>query len=308
MLNEETKVRLAYVAVCILWGSTYIAIRIGVSNFPPALFAAARFLTAGLINLTYCKIKGLPYPEHAREYGQMALVGLFLLCGGTGLVVVASQWVHSGMSSLMIATQPLFMAVLESLLHKKNTLSARGWLGLLAGFGGVLLLVFSNQGTGAIDLRGAAVLLLAAFLWSSGSVYSKTIKPSGSIVSHIGLQMFSAGAVFVIIGLLTGEATKLNPPLKSILAVLYLVFFGSIVAYSCFFYVLQNWPASKTGTYTYVNPVVAMILGALILGEPVSMGALASAAVILGSVYIVQTSKVKVQATGTKSAGAAVRQ
>lgn len=303
MLSEQARVKLAFAAVCVLWGSTYLAIRIGVRDFPPSLFAASRFLAAGIIVLIFCRVKGLPFPEQIYEYGQITLVGFLLLCGGNGLVVVASQWVYSGMSSLMIATQPLFMALLESVLLKKNTLCARGWLGLLAGFCGVLLLVVTNQGTGAIDFRGAAVLLLAALLWSSGSVYSKNIKPSGSIVSHIGLQMFSAGIVFLIIGIVSGEPARLNPSLNSIAAVLYLVVFGSIVAYSSFFYVLQKLPASKAGTYTYVNPVVALILGALILKESVSITSIVPAAVILASVYLVQTSRITGHAPGGKAAG-----
>jgi drug/metabolite transporter (DMT)-like permease len=291
MLNDQAKVKLAFAAVCVLWGSTYIAIRIGVSDFPPFLFAGTRFLTAGLLVLLFSKAKGYLFPVHGIEYIQLAVVGILLLVGGTGLVVFVSRWVHSGMSALLISTIPLFMALLEVLVYKKSTLSLKGWVGLLTGFAGVVFLVISNNGTGAIDVLGASLLLLAALSWAVGSIYSKSFQPTGSTFSHIGLHMLSAGIVFFIMGIALGEASRMHLTIKGVGATLYLVVFGSIVAYSCYIYVLQKWPASKAGTYAYVNPVVAIMLGALILKESISFSVVLSSIVILGSVYVVQTSK-----------------
>jgi drug/metabolite transporter (DMT)-like permease len=291
LINEQTKVKLAFAAVCVLWGSTYIAIRIGVSDFPPLLFAGTRFLTAGLLVLLFSRAKGYLFPVNRIEYIKLAVVGLLLLVGGTGLVVVVSRWVHSGMSALLISTIPLFMALLEVLVYKKSTLSVKGWVGLLTGFAGVVFLVISNNGTGAIDILGASLLLLAALSWAVGSIYSKSFQPTGSTFSHIGLHMLSGGIAFFIIGLALGEASRVHLTLKGVGAVLYLVVFGSIIAYSCYIYVLQKWPAAKAGTYAYVNPVVAIMLGALLLKESISFSVVLSSVVILGSVYVVQTNK-----------------
>ncbi|SHJ67952.1 Permease of the drug/metabolite transporter (DMT) superfamily [Geosporobacter subterraneus DSM 17957] len=289
--KDHIKVILAFIAVCILWGSTYLAIRIGVSDFPPALFAGLRFFTAGLLVLLFAKIKGMDFPVYFEEYKKIAVVGLLLLLGGNGLVVWAEKWVHSAMASLMVATVPLFMALLETAALKRNSLSLKGWLGLLTGFSGVALLVFSNAATEAINIPGAAMLLAGAFFWASGSVYSKSFTASGSTFSHIGIQMLAAGVALCSIGIAVGELSQVHLSPKGIGAMLYLIFFGSVIAYSCYIYVLQKWPASRAGTYAYVNPVVAILLGAVVLGESVSPSILLSAVVILGSVFIVQTSK-----------------
>jgi drug/metabolite transporter (DMT)-like permease len=289
--NGDVKVKLAYAAVCIFWGSTYLAIRIGVRDFPPALFAGIRFVIAGLLVLFFAKVKRYSFPSSFNEYKQLAIVGLLLLLGGNGLVVFASRWVHSGMSSLMFATVPLFMALLEALALKKRTLSMRGYMGLISGFGGIVLLVYSNYGKGAMDLKGASILLLAAICWSAGSIFSKGFHPTGSTVSHIGIQMLSGGSALSIAGIVMGEMSHIQLSAKGVGAILYLIIFGSVIAYSCYIYVLEKWSASKAGTYAYVNPVVAILLGAVILKESISFSVIISAMIILGSVFIVQASK-----------------
>ena len=289
--DGQLKVKLAFAAVCIFWGSTYLAIRIGVSDFPPALFAGIRFLVAGVLMVLFAKAKGYTFPNGFNDYKQIAIVGLLLLLGGNGLVVFASKWVDSGISSLIIATVPLFMALLEAVVLKNSTLCTKGWLGLIAGFGGVMLLIFSNFDTGAINLKGAAILLLAAICWSLGSIFSKNTLPTGSKISHIGIQMIAGGFALSLIGVFVGEVSKLRLSVKGVGALLYLIIFGSIIGYSCYIYLLEKWPASKAGTYAYVNPLVAILLGVIILKESVSPSVVLSTLIILGSVFIVQTSK-----------------
>jgi len=293
--NDDKKTYLAYLCVCVVWGSTYLAIRIGVSEFPPALFAAIRFVTAGLIMLGYARVRGLKFPDKLIDVRRVAAVGIFLLAGGNGMVVWAEQWVHSGTTSLMVAAVPLFMASLELMLPGRKKLGFKGWVGLLLGFAGVILLVFTNSETGAINIKGAAILLTGTLSWSVGSVYSKSFKASGSIITHIGIQMLAGGTILSITGLILGEASRLNITPKGIGAVLYLIFFGSILGYSCYVYILQKWPAAKVGTYAYVNPPVAVLLGSLILDEVLSLQVVISSIVILAGVFLVQTSKVKSQ-------------
>ncbi|KAB3531120.1 EamA family transporter [Alkaliphilus serpentinus] len=290
--KEERKNLAAFLCVCIVWGSTYLAIRIGVSAFPPALFAGFRFLLAGLVMVIYAKLKGLSFPK-GTDVRRLSIVGLLLLVGGNGLVVLASQWVHSGTTSLIVASMPIFMALIELTIPGSTKIKSKGWLGLILGFSGVVLLVSTSSGTGAIDVKGAIILIWATFFWSAGSVYSKQFKASGSMVTHIGVQMLSGGIMLSLIGLFLGEASIVNLSLKSIGAILYLALFGSVLAYSCYIYILTRWPAAKAGTYAYVNPLVAIFLGFIVLKEPVSLMVILSTVIILMGVFLVQTSKIK---------------
>jgi drug/metabolite transporter (DMT)-like permease len=293
--NEDNKTFLAYLAVCIIWGSTYLAIRIGVSEFPPTLFAGIRFLVAGSLMLGFSVYRGLKLPKNLSEVIKISIVGLFLLLGGNGCVVWAETRIHSGMASLLVATVPLFMAIIELVLPNRPKLNLKGWIGLLIGFGGVALLVFSNSAKTSTDTIGIILLLIGAFSWAIGSVYSKSFKSSSSIIPNIAIQMLAGGLGLFIVGTSFGELSKIHITSKGMSAMLYLIFFGSIIGYSCYVYILEKWPAAKAGTYAYVNPLVAVLLGALILNEPISIGVIMSTVVILGGVILVQTSKIKVQ-------------
>lgn len=289
--REEIKVVAAYIVVCIVWGSTYLGIRIGVSDFPPELFSGIRNLVAGSIILMYARVKGLEFPKSRTDIRRLATVGFLLLCGSMGLISWAEQWVHSGVVSLMVASSPLMMALIETIVFKENTLGIKGWAGLLIGFGGVGFLVMSASGTGSIDIFGSILVILAAFFWSSGSVYSKRFKAAGSVVTHIGIQMLAGGVGLTTAGLLLGEASRVRFTVKSMAAMAYLIIFGSILAYSCYIYVLGKWPSSRAGTYAYINPLVAVTLGFLVLGEPITYHTIISMVVILGGVLMVQVSQ-----------------
>lgn len=292
-MNEERKVIIAYVAVCILWGSTYLAIRIGVSAFPPELFAGIRFLTAGSIMLLYARSRSMEMPLSITDVKNQSIVGLFLLTGGNGLVVWSEQWVHSGVTSLLVATIPLFMALIELFIPGRPRMDVKGWAGLLLGFSGVALLVFTSSGKGTIDIKGTIMLLIASLLWAIGSLYSKSFKSTGSVAVNIGIQMLAGGIGLTIIGVLLGELPRISFNVKAIGAIFYLIIFGSILGYSSYIYVLQKWPTAKAGTYAYINPLVAVILGAVILDEPFNLGILVSTVVILAGVLLVQLSKTK---------------
>ena len=293
--NEESKTYLAFLAVCIIWGSTYLAIRIGVSEFPPTLFAGIRFLVAGSLMLAFSVYKGLKLPIDFSEVRKISIVGLFLLLGGNGCVVWAETRINSGVASLLVATVPLFMALIELVLPNRPKLNLKGWSGLLIGFGGVALLVFSNSTEASVDILGIILLLIGAFSWAMGSVYSKSFKASSSIIPNIAIQMLAGGLGLFIVGTSFGELFKIHITSKGMGSILYLIFFGSIVGYSCYFYILEKWPTAKAGTYAYVNPLVAVLLGALILNEPISIDVIMSTVVILSGVILVQTSKTKTE-------------
>ncbi len=284
---------LAFIAVCIIWGSTYLAIRIGVTYMPPLLFAGMRFIIAGSLMFAYVFFRKLQWPTSKAEWRKQAIVGLFLLLGGNGFVVFAEQWITSGSASLLIATTPLFIALIEYFVPGRPRLDLMGWIGLIIGFLGVVYLIFGNQTVTGIDPLGGGLLLMASLLWAAGSVYSKSFKPTGAIYAGIGIQMLAGGTGQIITGILMGELPRFSLHPTGLLAMLYLIIFGSIIGYSSYIYLLQKWPAAKAGTYAYVNPLVAVILGSVILHEPFSITILISTSIILIGVYLVQRSKMK---------------
>ncbi|WDU83310.1 EamA family transporter [Caloramator sp. Dgby_cultured_2] len=292
-MKDDTKAILAFIAVCIVWGSTYLAIRIGVSEVQPFIFAGIRFTLAGSLMLLYAKIKTLEFPKSKRDVLNITIVGLFLLLGGHGLVVWTEQWVASSIASILVATVPLFIAIIELFVPNGSRLTLKGWIGLILGFIGVVFLTFTDSSS-AIDVKGAILLLLASLLWAVGSVYQNTFKATGSTVSHIGIEMVAGGISLLIVGLLYGNI-NLDITLKGISALLYLIVFGSLIGYSSYIYILQKWPPSKAGTYAYINPIVAVILGAFILNEAINLRIIISTFIILIGVVLVQTSKNKTE-------------
>ncbi|CCJ33146.1 EamA family transporter [Caloramator australicus] len=296
-MKDDTKAILAFIAVCIVWGSTYLAIRIGVSEVQPFIFAGIRFTLAGSLMLLYAKIKTLEFPKSKRDVLNITIVGLFLLLGGHGLVVWTEQWVASSIASILVATVPLFIAIIELFVPNGSRLTLKGWIGLILGFIGVVFLTFTDSSS-AIDVKGAILLLLASLLWAVGSVYQNTFKATGSTVSHIGIEMVVGGISLLIVGLLYGNI-NLDITLKGISALLYLIVFGSLIGYSSYIYILQKWPPSKAGTYAYINPIVAVILGALILNEAINLRIIISTFIILIGVVLVQTSKNKTEGKET---------
>jgi len=294
-MTENKKALLAYLAVCLFWGSTYLAIRIGVRDFPASLFASFRFIIAGSILMFYVKWKGYDLPKSKQAVKQQAIIGLMMLLGGTGLVCHAEKTLHSSIASLIVSSVPLFIAFLEIIVLKQQKMSVKGVLGLFIGFGGVSILALSGSGKIDLDMTGMLLMLGASLSWSVGSVYSKQVEKQGHIISNIAIQMLSGGLGLLILGALTGEFNGLSPSMDSVFALMYLVVFGSIIGYSCYIYALQVWPAARVGTYAYVNPVVALILGVIILNEPVNLTIVASLVIILSGVVLVQSSKIEKQ-------------
>ncbi|SCZ81469.1 EamA family transporter [Acidaminobacter hydrogenoformans] len=285
---------IAYLTVCVVWGSTYLAINIGVSGIAPLFFTSLRFLTAGTIMVLFAKLRGFAFPTVLREYIQLGVIGLLLLFGGTGFVGLASRYISSGSTSLIVASSPLIMAVFQMILYPQlRNNDWRVWFGLLVGFGGVGLLIFSGGGEMSLDPRGVALVLTAVTLWSIGTLYSRTVKPQCHVVVQIGLQMLIAGVGIMLISFAAGESHSLQASTSSLLALLYLVIFGSILAYSAFIHIIQAWPLSRASTYAYINPVIAVLLGWLVLSEPVTPSILLSMVVILSGVILVQTASLR---------------
>jgi drug/metabolite transporter (DMT)-like permease len=290
--NEKIKAYGAWCAICFFWGTTYLAIRVGVQTLPPALFAGSRFLLAGLILFIYLRVKGIAWPSPA-EMIHMAIVGILLLNMANGLVVWAEQWVPSGLTSLLVATLPFWTAGFEAVIPGGAKLTWRKTAGILIGFSGLILLFFPDlrQGFSQTYLKGVLGLLLASGFWAGGSVYSKYHPVKTHPLMAAAMQMLIAGIIFMLAGALLGQYRQFTFQINGILAIVYLVFFGSIVGYSSFIYALAKLPAAKVAMYAYVNPVVAVFFGWLILDEHVDGTVFIATAIILLGVVLVNSSR-----------------
>lgn len=283
----------AWAAVCFFWGTTYLAIAVGLESFPPALFAGLRFIVAGgVLFFVMSRQRGARLPI-GREWFDLGVVGLMLLGVGNGAVVWAEQWVPSGMAALLVATSPFWAAALERLQKGGERVGVRGLLGMAVGFGGLALLVgpqlFGAELNGKYVL-GVVIIQVGSFFWQAGSVYSK-LRPVGvSPLMSSAVQMIWAGLALTILGTLLGEWSGMRFSARSAGALLYLIVFGSIVAYSAYMYAIQKLPLPLVSTYSYVNPLVALVLGWLILSEPLGWREGGAALVILLGVALVKTS------------------
>src|SRR5215212_1379205 len=283
----------AWAAVCFFWGTTYLAIAVGLESFQPTLFAGLRFLIAGgvlFFVMAWQRNARLPI---GREWFDLGVVGLMLLGVGNGAVVWAEQWVPSGMAALLVATSPFWAAALERAQKDGERVGVRGLLGMAVGFGGLAMLVgpqlFGAELNGKY-LLGVGIIQVGCFFWQAGSVYAKR-RPTGvSPLMASAVQMLLAGVVLTLAGTLAGEWGGMRFSARSAGALVYLVVFGSIVAYSAYMYAIQKLPISLVSTYSYVNPLVALALGWLVLSEPLGWREAGAALVILLGVALVKTS------------------
>lgn len=309
LASRRAKIVLAYLTVFFVWGSTYLVIRVGVQDLPPALFAGARFLLAGVAGVAFALAARRRFPATAGEWGTLAAVGILLLFVANGLVVWSEQWVPSGLAALIVATAPLFIATIDSLLPRGESLSGTGWAGLFIGLSGVALLVAPGLlGGGGVTLeaKGVAALCIASLSWSAGSVLAKRRPVNCDFFVAAGVQSLVAAIALGATGLAFGEAARFHLTWRGAFSILYLAALGSLAGYSAYVYLLREVPPAKAATYAYVNPVVAVILGSLILSEPLNLQVGLAAGVILAGVAMVQIARMR--SRGSRSlAGAEAR-
>jgi drug/metabolite transporter (DMT)-like permease len=300
------KALFAYLLVCVFWGSTYLAIRIGVGVLPPFLFAGVRFLLAGLLLLGGALAAGERLPRRSRDYVTLALVGLFLLAGGNTLVVWAEQFTPSGAASLFVVTVALWMALFDAVVPGgTGRLSWQVISGLVLGLLGTAVLVEADpRALFHADLRGPVALTLASASWAFGSVLYKRRHPEAGPYVGAAIEMLAGGAVVTLLGLGLGEAGSVHLTARGLGALSYLVVFGSIVGYTAYAYALQHAPATIVGTYAYVNPLIAVLLGALLLREPVGPRTFLAMGLILGAVLWIQASHAAAVRTAAAAAPA----
>jgi drug/metabolite transporter (DMT)-like permease len=292
----KVKVWVALLAVYIVWGSTYLSIRFAVETIPPFLMAGTRFLVAGLILYVWRRMVGDPSPT-PRQWRSAVIVGLLLLLGGNGLVSLAEQHVASGIAALMIASVPLWMTLIDSVRPGGVKPDWKIILGLLVGFGGLALLVTSSKSASAAEgMNPLAIgaLLVASLLWSIGSVYSHDAPLPESSLLGSGIEMLGGAAGLFLLGTFTGEWQTLHLTeitSRSLFGLAYLIVFGSLVGYVAYAWLLRNAPLSLVSTYAYVNPVVAIFVGAWLGNELINGRIILAALIIIGSVVLINLSK-----------------
>ena len=284
------KALVAYLMVCVFWGSTYLAIRVGVEVLPPFLFAGLRFLIAGALLLGVALALGDRLPRRLVDWRTQAIVGVLLLAGGNAFVVWAEQFTASGIASIFVVTVALWMAFFDAVIPGgSGDLTWRVVTGLLLGFLGTALLVgASPEEILHADLRGPIALTCASASWSLGSVYSKRHRTETSPYVGAAMQMIAGGATVAVVGLLLGEGSRWHLTPRGAGAIAYLVVVGSILGYSAYTYALRHASPTVVGTYAYVNPVIAVLLGWLILSEPVTARTFLAMALIVGAVAWIQ--------------------
>ncbi|MCH8126566.1 EamA family transporter [candidate division KSB1 bacterium] len=289
--QETIKAYLALAAVCFFWGTTYLAIRIGVEVMPPALFAGIRFFVAGLIFIPILRVFGHAMPSK-NDWRIIIMISIALLVVANGIVVWAEQWVPSGLAALIVSTLPFWMVGIEAMLPRGESLSLQKITGLVIGFSGLLILLWPDLHS-AINreyLVGIGAIAFAAISWAAGSVYSKHRKVSAKPLMSSAFQMLIAGTILIFIGIINDELSKLTFTSQGVLSLVYLIIFGSIVGYGSFVYALNKLPSSIVSMYAFINPIVAVILGWLILDERLDWRVAIATAIILFGVVVVKKS------------------
>jgi drug/metabolite transporter (DMT)-like permease len=284
-------VLLAFAAIYLIWGSTYLAIRFAIETLPPFLMLFARFFTAGVLMYAFLRWRGVPRPS-AREWAGAAVVGGLLLLGGTGAVGWAEQWIPSGLAALIVAIVPVWMVLLDWAGPAKRKPTRAVIAGLVLGLVGVAVLVgpVELSGGGKMQFIGFAVVVFGTLSWATGSVYGSRLPHPSSPWMSAALQMTAGGVLLLGFGTAMGEWARVDPgqiSARSLGALAYLVVFGSLIAFVAYVFLLRHVTPARVGSYAYVNPVVAVFLGWALASEPVTPRTIVAAGIILTGVVLI---------------------
>ncbi len=282
VIDNRLAIILSFVAVCLIWGSTYFAIKNAIlGGFPPYLMLATRFLVAGGLLYGFLRLRGVPHPSFA-QWKAGAALGAFMLVGGLGSVTLAEQWVGSGLAALAVSTMPLWTVLFTRLWgYRSNRLE---WVGLFVGLAGIVILNF--EGEIRANPLGAVLLIISPISWAFGSALSRRLTlPDGPMVSAV--EMLGGGALLAILSPIIGERLTRVPNGDAIWAVGYLIVFGSLIAFLAYNYLLSHVRPALATSYAYVNPVVAIGLGVWFASEKITIFGLLALPVILSGVALI---------------------
>lgn len=304
--SSQRERRLAYaawVAVCLIWGTTYLGIRVSLESMPPALMGGLRWTLAGALLTAYLVARGERLPPRAR-WGSILVLGFLLLGLGNGGVVFAEQWIPSGLAAVLVGTSPFWMSAVEACLPGGDRLRLATVLSLIVGFGGIVVLVwpelsFDSSGT-RLFLAGVIALQIASLGWALGSSYSRRHTRSDNVLGTTAYQMLAGGLMMVVAGTVRGEWSDLFFTTRTAAAFAYLSVIGSIGGFVAYTYALRHLPVSFVSLYAYLNPVIAVALGVVVLGEPFTSRMAVAALLVFAGVALVRLTA----AAGPRSAPA----
>ena len=296
----KSKIWLALLALYIVWGSTYLGIKFAIETIPPFFHAGVRFLISGIILVSWQRAAGHQLPTR-KQWMSTAIIGSFLLLGGNGLVAWAEQFIPSGIAALIIASVPMFLVIGEAIRPNGVKPTWQGIVGLLIGFVGIFILVGPSEISGSatkLNPFGVTALLGACLFWATGSMYSKSADLPKSSLMNTGAQMLMGSVSLFIVSLISGElhgwdVTAVSA--RSLYGLSYLIFVGSLIGFASYGWLLQNAPISLVSTYAYVNPIVAVLLGALFANEVLEPRIWMATGVIIGSVIFINSTRPKVK-------------
>lgn len=281
------------IAIYITWGSTYLGIAIAIKTVPPFLMSSVRFLIAGALMYAWCRWRGVGAKISWRELGACFVVGTGLAIGNGG-VVWGEQYIPTGIASILVATSPFWM-VLMTRIAFRDQVRPLVWIGLAVGFAGLVLLVAPTSG-GSLKVVGVVSLLCASLGWAAGSVFSRSVALPSSPQLSTALQMVAIAVVLGIASAISGEPAQLRVQSvsgQSVAAFVYLIIFGSLVGFTCYTWLLQVAPISMVSTYAYINPVVAVVLGWIVLQEQISLRTVFAGAIVLLGVALILLGRVQ---------------
>jgi drug/metabolite transporter (DMT)-like permease len=294
MTTPPRSAYVAWVAVCIIWGTTYLGIRVALEAVPPALMGGIRWTIAGALLLAVSRLRRERLPRVAL-WPSLALQGLLMIGVGNGFVNWAEQHVPSGLAAVTLATSPFWMSGVEALRRDGERLTRGGLAGLVLGFTGVLVLVWPDlhltTGAGLQFTLGIIALQLACLGWAIGSSYSKRHPHDGSVLAATAVQMLFGGLMMLAAGTLLGEWPRVHLEGRGLWALVYLVAVGSIGGFVSYIYALQHLPVATVSLYAYANPLIAVVLGAMLLGEPFGARTVVSMAIIFCGMALVRARK-----------------
>ncbi len=303
---RTAKLVVAFATLYIVWGTTYLAIRIGLdADMPPAGFLALRLIPAGLILLGFARMRGTSLKVSIRDRRTIITVGLFLLLGGQYFTYLAEQHIPSGLAALILAALPLWAAVIDSVMPDVERPTWRGYLGIVLGLSGLGLLLYprlTGISGGKSELLGIGLEILATALWTTGSFISKRRPVKTDAIVATAYEMLTAGIVLSVIATIGGEWSQVTLTPSGLGALLYLILMGSCVAFTSFVWLLRNVPTSKVMTYAFVNPVVAVLLGWAVLSEPLDIWVIAGMSVIVMGVALTTTAPTRSPRSATSPA------
>ncbi|HEY5029590.1 MAG TPA: EamA family transporter [Candidatus Angelobacter sp.] len=295
--QQQSRIILAFALLYVLWGSTYLAMRVVVRDMPPYVAGAIRYLVSGPIMLAACALMGRKISLNRRDLGRLLVISILLLSTGNIGVLWGEEYVSSGLASLIVALVPIWVVMIEAWIFRAGRMTAKGLIGLAVGIVGLLVLLWpriaSGTHLGQLELLGSGILAGASFFWALGSVFSHRFNLTVDVFASAAWQMTLAGLVNGVIALATGQFQKTHWTRPALTGIAYLIVFGSWIGYTAYIYLLEHVPTPKVATYAYVNPIVAVFLGWIILHEQVDAYMLMGTAIIIASVALVNTSRLK---------------